>query len=301
MSVSLSIDHRPEPKMPSACGSGCGCASAKPAPAPMPSHGRVSVNEIEIGADAIAREIQNHPSGDPDAAWQAAARALVIRELILQAARDSRIEVEAERDGLGRVETSEEAMVRGMLDAALEPPRAEAAECMRYYEANPHRFRTPDLFEASHILFEPGSDDAEGWNSAGEEARAIAREIGDDPGDFAVAAREFSACPTSKQDGSLGQVRRGELVAEVHAALEKLAEGQTSREPVRSRFGWHVLRLQRIIPGRQLPYDVVAAKIADMLEARAWMMSATAYMLKLAGDARIEGVVIHASGIEDPR
>ena len=47
----------------------------------------VSVNGVVMPRDAIARETQHHPADTPILAWQAAARALVIRELLLQEAR----------------------------------------------------------------------------------------------------------------------------------------------------------------------------------------------------------------------
>ena len=298
MSTTLVIDRRADAAIPSACGSGCGCASAaKPRPEP-PSGGKVSVNGVEIDAEAIAREIQHHPAEDGPTAWKAAAQALVVRELMLQEAQSAGLAASPERDEVGRSETAEEAMIRSLLDQALEPPKAGEPECRRYYEANLHRFRTADLIEASHILFEPASDDADGWREAEAKARALAEEIGDDPAIFAEAAREFSSCPTAQQDGSLGQVRRGDLVAEIQRAIESLPEGTTSRVPVRSRFGWHVLRHQRTLPGKVLPFEMVAGKIADMLEARAWTMSTAAYVLKLAQSARIEGVLLEAPGAE---
>ena len=45
----------------------------------------VSVNGVSIGREAIVREMQHHPAPKPIAAWQQAARALVIRELLLAA------------------------------------------------------------------------------------------------------------------------------------------------------------------------------------------------------------------------
>ncbi|WAJ28163.1 peptidylprolyl isomerase [Antarcticirhabdus aurantiaca] len=292
MTSTLVIDRRPEPAMPSGCGSGCGCASTPKPAAPLPDGGKVSVNGVEIGAEAIAREIQHHPASDGAAAWRAAAQALVVRELMLQAARAAGLEASPERDDAGRLELAEEALIRAVLDRAPEPQRPGDAECRRYYEANLRRFRMPDLFEASHILIEPASEDAAGWRQAEETARTLAAELGDDPDDFAAAAQAFSACPTARQNGSLGQLRRGELVPEVQAALEDLAEGATGREPVRSRFGWHVLRHQRRIPGKTLSFEMVAAKIAEMLEARAWTMSAAAFVLHLAQEADIEGVAL---------
>ena len=49
----------------------------------------VSVNGVAIPRDAIVREMQHHPADKPIAAWQQAARALVVRELLLQARRRS--------------------------------------------------------------------------------------------------------------------------------------------------------------------------------------------------------------------
>jgi peptidyl-prolyl cis-trans isomerase C len=151
------------------------------------------------------------------------------------------------------------------------------------------RFVTPTLFEAAHILIEPASDDPGGWAEAEAEARAIIELVGDDAATFAEAASS-SACPTGVQGGSLGQVRRGELARPVQDALEALAPGATARQPVRSRFGWHVVRLERRIEGRALPYEVVAPRIRDMLEARAWSIGAAQYVAELAAGAQISGV-----------
>ena len=296
----VDIDHRGggsaeqplPPVMPSACGSGCGCGSTA-APEPQPDFGEILVNGVEIEPDVIAQEIQHHPAGDAATAWRHAARALVVRELLLQEVARRGLQALPEEDG-GRREAQDEAQIRALLAAEVTPVRAGPAECGRYYHANLHRFRTPDLFEASHILFEPRAQDAASWDQAEAEARAIAAELGNDPADFAAAAREFSSCPTRQQDGSLGQVRRGELVAEVQAALEALPEGCTGDVPVRSRFGWHVLRHQRTIPGRALPLELVSARIADMLDARAWTMGAASYVIRLAGRSDIKGIVLEA-------
>lgn len=290
---------RPAPAMPDACQSGgCGAPSTDPRlrPAP-PSFGAVVVNGVEIEPEAIAREIQHHPAPDGETAWQEAARALAVRELLLQEARRLHIEPDLEQDEAGRSETEEDALIRVLLERQVTPAAVAAEECRRYYQGRTDRFRTPDLFEASHILIEPDGDGDGAWASAEAEARAIASELGDDPALFAAAAREFSKCPSAHQDGSLGQIRRGELVDAVQQALEALPEATTGREPVRSRFGWHVLRLQRRIEGRTLPFDVVKDRIADMLEARAWAVAATNYAAELARSAEIEGIVIDPAAL----
>lgn len=287
------------PVMPGACESG-GCGSPSPdsrlRPAP-PSFGTVLVNGVEIEPEEIAQEIQHHPASDGETAWKEAARALVLRELLLQEAHRLHIEPEPEQDEQGRGETPEDATIRMLLDREVEPAKAGEEECRRYYESRVDRFRTPDLFEASHILIEPEGKDDAAWAAAEAEAYAIAAELGDDPENFAAAAREFSKCPTAHQGGSLGQVRRGELVSAVQQALERLPEGTTAREPVRSRFGWHVLRLQRKIEGRTLPFDIVMPRIADMLDARAWTVASARYAAELARSADIEGVLMDPESI----
>ena len=286
---------RPAPAMPGACASG-GCGGpgdAVPLP-PPPLFGEVWVNEVEITSEAIAEEIQHHPAPDAETAWTEAARALAVRELLLQEARRRGLDAEPECDEAGRTEADDDALVRALLEIDISPEVPGEAECRRYYEANPHRFRSADLLEAAHILIEPAGDDDVSWAAAQAEARRIASDLGDDPTAFAEAARAFSACPSGEQGGSLGQIRRGELVVPVQAGLEALREGQTGREPVRSRFGWHVLRLHRRIEGRTLPFEAVRNRIADMLEARSWSVEAGRYIASLAARSRVEGVRIEA-------
>lgn len=292
----LRPDPRPEPEMMpemmSACQSG-GCGGGpEPRMPPPPTFSDVRVNGTEIDPDAIAREIQHYPAPDAEAAWTEAARALAIRELLLQEARRLTVEGAPEPDERGRTEAADDALIAALLEREVAPAAPDAAECRRYYDANRARFRTPDLFEASHILIEPDGEDADAWSAAGRQARRIGREAGDDAAAFAAAARELSSCPSAQQDGSLGQVRRGDLVPEVQAVLESLAPGQTHRHPVRSRFGWHVIRLSRRIEGEILPFEAVRDKIADMMEARSWSMEAARYVAALAAAAAVEGVAI---------
>jgi peptidyl-prolyl cis-trans isomerase C len=286
---------RPAPAMPSACESH-GCGGPEPSIPPPPSFGEVRVNGVEIDPEAIAREIQHHPAPDAETAWIEAARALAVRELLLQEAGRLGLEGEPEADEAGRVEAEDDALIRALLEAELLPESAGEAECLRYYEAQVHRFRTPDLFEASHILIEPDGDDDAAWAAAEAQARTIAAEVGDDPRAFAEAARAFSKCPSAQQDGSLGQIMRGELAAPVQAGIEALESGTAGREPVRSRFGWHVLRLQRRIEGRTLPFEIVRERIADMLEARSWSLAAARYVAALASRSEVEGVLIEPVG-----
>lgn len=287
--------QRPAPKMMSSCESG-GCGGGpEPAIPPPPTFGEVRINGVEIPPEAIAQEIQHHPAPDAETAWVEAARALAVRELLLQEAQRLGVDAEPGTDEAGRSETSDDAIVRVLLEQEVVAVEPEESECLRYYEANKDRFHICELFEAAHILIEPEGSGENAWETSLARARTIIKEIGDRPEAFAAAAREHSSCPSAKQDGSLGQIRRGELVPEVQAGIEALLEGRTATEPVRSRYGWHILRLHRRIPGRTIPFDMARGRIADMLEARSWSVAAARYVAALATRNDVEGIRIEAS------
>lgn len=269
-----------------AASSGCGCSSGKKEPEFPP----VLIDGTEIEPERIAQETQNHPGPDPAEAWREAARALVVRELLLAEARRRGLAPAPDEVSDGRFETEDESLIRLVLEDSLTPASPTDDEVRRLYAGMQSRFVTPTLFEASHILIEPEGKDEAAWTAAEAEARAIIDEVGDSARAFATLARERSKCPTAQQDGSLGQIRRGELAPPVQAGLEALKEGETGKAPVRSRFGWHVLHLARRIEGRALPFEVVEPKIRDMLEARAWAVGAAQFVADLAASARIEGV-----------
>lgn len=287
--------QRAGPKMMSSCETG-GCGGGpEPMIPPPPTFGEVRVNGVEIPPEAIAEEIQHHPAPDAETAWVEAARALAVRELLLQEARRLGIANKPLADEGGRSEAEDDAIVRALLESEVDPAEPGEAECRRYYDTNIQRFRTPELFEAAHILIEPEGTDEGAWAAALDRARAVAAEVGDDAAAFAAAARAHSGCASAQQDGSLGQIRRGELVNEVQAGLEALADGTTGREPIRSRFGWHVLRLHRRLPGQTMDFEHVRDRIADMLEARSWSIEAARYVARLSAENEVEGVLIEAS------
>ena len=99
----------------------------------------VSVDGETIPAAQIAAEAQNHPAdpGKPGLAWQAAARALVVRALLLQSAARAGLDAVPEARGPGREETNSEALIRAYLDKELSPAPITEADCRAVYEARP--------------------------------------------------------------------------------------------------------------------------------------------------------------------
>lgn len=250
----------------------------------------VVVEGVEIPEFLIAEEAQHHPSSNPLEARTAAGKALAVRALLLHRADELGLLAQPLTDEDGREETIEEALIRATLDAEVDVDPPGEAECRRVYDAQRARFSTPVLTEAAHILIEPQTDDAEGWGDARRSAQATLDQLVARPTLFAELAKSVSACPSGEVGGSLGQLSPGDVVGEVERALAGLKPGEILANPVRSRFGWHVLKLERRIEGRVPPFEYVEEKIRLHLESRAWAAAATRYVSELADRARAQGV-----------
>jgi len=250
------------------------------------------VNGVQIPERLIAEEAQNHPADTAEAARHAAGHALSIRALLLNQAQLLDLEAEAEIGEDGREETPEEALIRAVLDSQVSIAQPTGDELLKVYETQPGAFRSPDLTEASHILIEPGADEDEAWAAARARAEALIVQLAEPGVRFADLARSNSACTSAEIGGSLGQLSPGDLTAPVEVGLLQLQPGEVSSEPVRSRFGWHILRLDRRIEGRVLPFEHVREQIALHLESRAWIAAAGRYVGGLASEARERGVAI---------
>lgn len=138
-------------------------------------------------------------------------------------------------------------------------------ELLRRYESASQRYLTPEARRASHILIAiDGERDT-------QQARALAGELRlriADGEDFAELAREYSDDPGSgAEGGDLGWVEPEQMVAPFEDALYGLdAPGELS-EPVETRFGWHVIRLEEIRPPQGMSFEEARGEIlAEYIE-----------------------------------
>ena len=248
----------------------------------------IAVNDAVIANADIAREVQNHTGASPQTAWQEAVRALVIRQLLLQRAQSLDL-VAVPRSEAGLRETEEEALIRALLETEIRTPAAGEAERRRYYQANQSKFRSPDLYEPRHILFKASRDDTAAFALALERAMQVLAAVRAAPERFSSLAASLSECPSANEGGRLGQVTRGDTTPEFETALVSLAPGQICAEPVQTRYGVHVLWLERKIDGVPLPFEQVRDRIGAYLEESAWRRAISQYVSLLAGQACITG------------
>lgn len=83
---------------------------------------------------------------------------------------------------------------------------------------------------ASHILVEKHS-----------QALALITRIAEGE-DFAKIARDYSTCPSKKKGGDLGSFTKGQMVPEFERAAFNLSVGAMTTEPVKTKFGYHIIK-----------------------------------------------------------
>lgn len=187
------------------------------------------------------------------------------------------------------------AALEQLLEQEVSVPQASDSELERYYTAHARRYCAGELVFASHILLQVTS----GVDLPALQARAeaILRNVRDQPERFDQLARENSNCPSSELGGSLGQLQRGETVPEFDAALFSDQSVGLWPQLVRTRFGFHILRIDQRVPGKQMPFDVARERVAMDLQGQAQTRALEQYVRILAGQAKVVGVDLGAVGV----
>jgi peptidyl-prolyl cis-trans isomerase D len=141
------------------------------------------------------------------------------------------------------------------------------AEVADAYNKSKARFTTPEKRTASHILINvkkgaPAAEDA----AAKAKAQAILDDVKKNPNDFAKIAKAQSQDPGSAElGGDLGVVQKGVFVKPVEDAIYSLKEGEVSGL-VRSEFGYHIIKITKIVPESQKSLEEAKPEIVAELK-----------------------------------
>ncbi|CAG7594265.1 Putative peptidyl-prolyl cis-trans isomerase Cbf2 [Peptoniphilus tyrrelliae] len=122
-------------------------------------------------------------------------------------------------------------------------------EIKKFYKDNKDLFKENESANASHILV-----------AEEDKANEIYEKVKSGE-DFASLAKEFSTCPSKEKGGELGTFTRGQMVKEFEDAVFN-NEVATITEPVKTQFGYHIIKINDKNEGRDLSFDEVKDKIA---------------------------------------
>ena len=127
------------------------------------------------------------------------------------------------------------------------------------WQAHPEKYQGPEAVRVSHILVKPGDgrDDAQALARA-EEALAKAKA----GADFAALAKEYSDDPSAaSNNGDLGFFQRGQMIKPFEEAAFALQQPGELAGPVKTDFGYHIIRFEaRRAPGL-LPFEQVKDRL----------------------------------------
>jgi peptidyl-prolyl cis-trans isomerase C len=172
-------------------------------------------------------------------------------------------------------------------------PQADLDACQTYYANHPALFTNGDMVEARHILLQvtPAAP-LELLRATGE---AMLSELQLHPERFGELAKQYSNCASGALGGNLGQLARGQTVAEFDQLLFRLAPGALAGHLLETRFGLHIVQVLRRVDGALLPFDAVKTQIADNLSRQAWQRALHQYLQILVGRADIGGVTLEGA------
>ena len=186
-----------------------------------------------------------------------------------------------------------DAAVERLLEREVATPEPTPEECQRHYQANAKQFVAGELVAARHILFQitPGAS----VNALRAKAELTLAELLKAPERFEALARECSNCPSAEHGGNLGQLQRGEMVPEFEQALFDGDWTGIRAQLVRTRYGFHIVAVDRRAQGRTIPFEAVREAIATRLRARVERRALEQYVRVLAGRADVRGVDLGAT------
>ncbi len=261
------------------------CPISTPNEEKHPDIPTITINDTEITPEMISREIQYHPAATAEAAMDAAIEALLVKQALIQRAHTLGLDTELKKGEIHAQdhESEDEALTRLLIEREVHTPRASEEDCRRYFEANREKFTSGQLIEASHILLAGNPRDLEQRQQAKESAEQLIARLQENPHQFAALASEHSACPSRKVGGSLGQISKGQTTPEFERQVLSLELGLCST-PVESRYGYHVVRVDRKIEGMPLELKHVINDIAAYLNEASLRRAISQYIQLLLSD-----------------
>lgn len=126
-------------------------------------------------------------------------------------------------------------------------------EARDYYEANKRQFMKGGTVSAKHILVETE-----------EKCSEILKAVENGEKSFEDAAREFSTCPSGQKGGDLGEFGKGQMVPEFEKAAFTAEIGQVTG-PVKTSFGYHLIKVEKKFEASETPFEEAAASIKGRL------------------------------------
>ena len=214
--------------------------------------GALTVSEREVDEFLIELGQRGQGYNNPEGR-KAILEQIISSKLLLLDARHNLLETEAEfKAELAKLR--ENLLINYAGNKVISAVKVNEEDVKKYYEDNLDKFKQGETVNADHILV-----DSE------EKALEILRKIENGEMSFGDAAKEFSSCPSGQRGGNLGDFGRGQMVPEFDKAVFELAEGEVTKTPVKTQFGYHLIKLNSKSDSTVMPYEEIAPQLSEMV------------------------------------
>ena len=164
------------------------------------------------------------------------------------------------------------------------------ADIKKFYDENKKEFEHPEMVRASHILIRvPEDADEKTVAEKKKAAEAALARVTEKKEDFTAVAKEVSEEPGAKESGGdLNFFPKDRMVPEFANAAFAMKKGEISKEPVRTKFGWHVINVTDRKDSGTMPYDEVKQQVGAYLEGGKRREAVRGVIDSIRGEAKIE-------------
>ncbi len=236
--------------------------------------GRVVVNGVSIPQtriDAMNKELTAQGQPDTPERAQAVKEELINREILAQAA--AKRGIDKNPDVAAQMDMARQAvLVRALFESEVKANPISDAQLQQQYESFKLTMGSSE-YKVRHILVDKEDD-----------AKAIIADL-QKGGDFAKIAKEKSKDPGSKENGGdLDWGPSARYVKPFADAVTTLQKGQTTTTPVKTDFGYHVIRLDDVRPMKVPDFN----EIKEQFKQRAQQAQIQRFVLDLRQKAKIE-------------
>lgn len=162
----------------------------------------------------------------------------------------------------------ERAARRSALLSSNKRTKVAESEAKSFYASHKEHYTIPAEVRARHILLrvKKGQDNSLTIKTF-LRAQKLNKQARAKGSDFSSMAQKYSEGPSKTKGGDLGYFKRENMVKPFSDAAFELNAGEISDKPVRSQFGYHIIKVEGFKEARLRPYKEVRASILDGLRA----------------------------------
>ena len=212
-----------------------------------------SITEKEYEEYLKARQIQQPPVTDKEKEKEIVLEEMINRIVLAQEAEKSKLDEQAEiRFQLER--QRENILARALLRKYLNDSPITDEEVEKRYQQEVEKTHKTE-YRARHILLKTEED-----------ARQVLAQLKKGANFAQLAKSKSTDVRSGKEGGDLGWFNQGQMIPDFFNAVMALKKGELSKQPVKTEFGWHIIKVEDMRPLRTPSLDDVKGGIRQLVQ-----------------------------------